>query len=615
MPIEAGTDALVVERQDTKLAVQYENLRRREHDLISQLLTLLPKIDGLPEDRVTQMRDALFHADSPYLMVLMGPFNSGKSSIINALLGERDLLAIGPVPTTDRIAMLRYGDEMQRVRSGEVDTVFYPLPLLQKVSFVDTPGLESVFQTHEQQTRGFLHRSDAVLLVMLATQAMSAQNMEYLQILKDYGKTVIIILNQIDLLTPEEAETVRNYVLEQSHEQLGYRPEVWMMSAKRGLDARHEDGTVDEEAWAASGLNQIEQYVDNQLSDAARLRQKLQTPLQIMQSVHQTAIEAVRASQSTLDQYQSINQNLEQQMSGFKREQDKIVREVLDETSARFDAAAERGSAAIRDMFQLSRALRSVLSGVGELIGLARLTRRASYTRTAFETHKVYEPLNELPEVVNRMGPRLEGKDVQDVDDLVKYARREVEALPAAIRTKVIGSLQVPLQYDRTALQEVRGDLETLEGEAKTDETDRLERVVRNSLLYLGAWEVLLLVLAVFVLILNPATPDQSLLTVGIVVAIFVVMLIALVYLPLRGRILATSYVNRLLKLQSRYLEVLTKAADAQVSYGLRMRRDAVLPLTRLIEAQTQIQQEQMGKLQAAGQEMLKLEAELGKVK
>jgi hypothetical protein len=47
----------------------------------------------------------------------------------------------------------------------------------------------------------------------------------------------------------------------------------------------------------------------------------------------------------------------------------------------------------------------------------------------------------------------------------------------------------------------------------------------------------------------------------------------------------------------------------------MELRRDAVLPLTRLINAQTQIQQEQLGKLQAAGQEMVKIEGELAKVK
>jgi GTP-binding protein EngB required for normal cell division len=607
---------LVVERQDTKLATQYETLRRREYELITQLLDVLPKIDGLEEDRVTQMRDALFHADSPYLMVLMGPFNSGKSSIINAMLGDDDLLPIGPVPTTDRITMLRYGDEAQRVRSGEVDTVFYPSPLLQKVSFVDTPGLESVFQTHEEQTRRFLHRSDAVLLVMLATQAMTARNMEYLQILKDYGKTVIIILNQIDLLSPEEAETVRAYVLEQSRDFLGYKPEVWMISARRGLEARHEDGMVDEEMWAASGLSQIEDYVDRQLGDAARMRQKLQTPLQIMQNVHQTALAAVRGNQSALDQYQSISQNVERQLSGFQREQDKIVRELTEEAAEKFDETADRGSAAIRDMFRLTQAFRSVMRGFGELTGLSRISRRGgSYTRNAFEVRKVFEPLDELPIVVGRLGPRLEGKDVQDVEALVKYARREIDALPSGIKTKVIGTVQAPAQYDRKALQDIREDLETIESEARVFETERLERIVRNSLLYLAAYEVLVLVLMVFALAVVTPPPDQPLLPVGIILIFVGLALLGLAYLPLRGRILATAYANRLTRLQNRYLEVLTKAAQEQVAYGMQLRRDAVLPLTRLIDAQTQIQQEQLGKLQAAGQEMVKIEAELGKVR
>src|SRR5690606_10549808 len=226
-----------------------------------------------------------------------------------------------------------------------------------------------------------------------------------------------------------------------------------------------------------------------------------------------TALEAVRGNQSALDQYQSISENVQQQLSGFRREQEKIVRETVEEAGAKFEETAARGSAAIHEMFQLTHAVRSVLRGVGELVGLARLTRRGnSYTRTAFETNKVFEPLDELPAVIDRLGPRLEGKDVQDVEDLVKYARREISALPEAIREKVIGNVQPPVQYDREALQEVRDELDAIETEARTVETARFEQIVRNSLLYLGAWEVLLLVLAIFVIAWNPSTPEQPLL-------------------------------------------------------------------------------------------------------
>jgi ribosome biogenesis GTPase A len=578
------------------------------------MLDVMPKIDGLSEERVTQMRDALFHADHPYLIVFVGPFSSGKSTLINALLGAPDALPTGITPTTDRISILRHSDQFQRARSGEVDTLFYPSPLLEKVSFVDTPGLESVFKTHEEITRRFLHRSDTVFLVMLATQAMTARNLDYLKMLREYGKNVIILLNQVDLLSPDEVEAVRKYILEQSQDALGFKPQVWAVSGKAGMAARRADGTLDEEAWAASGIDQIERYVDEQLGDVERLRGKLRTPLQIAQSVHQSALDVVRGNQAALDQYQSIGANIDQQLTAYKRDQDKIVRETGEEISAKFGEAALHGSEAIEEMFSLARVPGSLFRGLMELLGLARLARRAgstTYTRASFEKHKAFEPIRALPGVVDKLAPRLEGRDIQDIDDLVKYARREIEALPPAIRDKVIGSVQAPMSYDRSALQKARPALEAIEDEAKQVETDRLERTVRNSLLYLAAWEVFLLILVIFVAAWNPSTPEMPALALGVVVVLVIVMLVSLLYLPLRGRRLENRFTKRMLALQGRYIETLNKAADEQVEYGMRLRREAVAPLTRLIDAQTRIQTEQLNQLEDAGQAMTKIEGEL----
>ena len=599
-----------LETTNSKLASDYEAIRRREYELITNLLEVIPRIDGLGEDQVAQMRDALFHADHPYMIVFIGPFSAGKSSLINALLGEHDLLSIGPTPTTDRISILRWGEEPSRNRSGEVDTVFYPSPLLQKVSFVDTPGLESVFQKHEDITRRFLHRSDTVLLIMLATQAMTARNLEYLQILKDYGKNVIIVLNQVDLLTPEELVTVQDYVLDQSRALLGFKPEIWHTSGKLAMQARLADGTIDEELWKASGLHQIEEYVDRQLSDLTRLRLKLQTPLQIVQSVHGAALATVRGDQSALDHYRSIRHNIDQQLAVFKREQDNIVHAVDEEISGKFGEIGQRGSEAIREMFGLSRAFGSVFRGLLELIGLSRLVKRGSYTRTAFEKHKAFEPIREMTIISDKLAPRIEGRDVQDIDDLVKYARREIDALPPTIRSKVIGTVQAPLKYDRAALLNVRSELEAVQEEARQVETDKLERSVRNTLLYMAAYELILLVVLVFALIATPpAQPDSPFWL--ILVVLIGLALGGLVFLPVRGRMLENAFTERLLQLQARYIEALNTAADKQITYGMQLRHEAIAPLTRLIEAQAEIHEDQWKRLQAAGQEITRIEGEL----
>lgn len=600
---------------DTRLISEFQSLRRREQTLINDLLDLLPKIDNLEEGRVAQVRDALFHADNPFLMVFVGPFSSGKSSLINALLGESKLLGIGPTPTTDRITILRWGEQSQKMTSGgEVDTVFHPSSVLQKISLVDTPGLESVFQRHEETTRRFLHRSDIVILVMLATQAMTQRNVEYLQTLQEYGKKVIIAVNQADLLSDEERETVREYVLEQSRDRLGVKPEVWMVSAKHGLQAWQEgDGEKDDIIWRASGLDQIEAYIDSKLSDAERMRQKLQTPLQIVQNTTKSALEAVISNQSALDEFQSIRANIDRQIDMQKREQDGVLRDITGEISDQFGAVTMRGSEAIRDMFKFSRAFGSFRRGLTAMLPFSGLFRRGeknTFVHKRFEQHNVFQPLDELPAITDKVAPRLEGKDMEDIDDLVKYARKEISALPTNISDKIIGTVEAPVRYDRSFLQDTRPELEKIEEEGRGIEIDSLQESVRTTLVYLTLYEVFLLIFGIVILGAmggEPSAPIILILLLGLALLGFVMM-------PVRGRLLENGYTSRMLKLQNRYIDTLTTATDKQVAYGVKLRHDAVAPLTRLIQAQTEIQSEQLNSLREAENKINDIESDLAKL-
>jgi GTP-binding protein EngB required for normal cell division len=600
--------------QENGLARQYDGLRRREFSVLTDLLEVLPKIDGLNPDNASQARDALFHADNPYLMVFVGAFNSGKSSLINALLGSGDILPVGPVPTTDRISILRYGEQAQRVVSGDTDTLMYPAPILEKVSLVDTPGLESVFQTHESITRKFLHRADAVFFVMLATQAMSAGSMQSLQTLRDYGKKIILLINQADLLSPEEAATVQKYVTEQSRSILGHPVPVWLVSARKGLAAQTAQ---DAESWKGSGLHEIEAYVDSQLDDAERLRQKLLTPLQIAETTAAHAVARLKNNQTVLDQSQALADNVRQQITAQERDQRQSVRAITQEAEGKFNAVADRAGLAIRDIFQLSRVLGAFWRGLFELIGIARWFRRRgetpNYILAAFQEHKVFEPLDELPPVADKLAPRLEGRDVQDLDQLVQYTTREISGLPEGIRQKVIGAPQAPVAYDRRALQEVRPALAEIENEARKLETDRLAQASRSAVIYLALWEVMILVFGVAILgsgVLN----DSGQANVIVLVMLLALAMIGLAIMPLVGRVLASRFQSNILGLQARYTETLGKAADQQIEYAMRLRRDAVAPLTRLVEAQNEMQNQQLQRLHTIEAELNRLEQDVNKL-
>ena len=187
---------------------------------------------------------------------------------------------------------MRYGPSIQKSRSGNISTIFYPAELLQRLSLVDTPGLESVFEEHDQLTEKFLHRADIVFLVMIATQVLTAKDLDFMQSLKAYGKRLVVIVNQIDVLEPEDRETVRDFVAEQSRLHLGIDPTIWLVSAKQALTAYSADNPRDEIIWDESGFADLEEYLDETLDDAQRVHQKLGNPVASCQKFNPTSLNA-----------------------------------------------------------------------------------------------------------------------------------------------------------------------------------------------------------------------------------------------------------------------------------------------------------------------------------
>lgn len=70
------------------------------------------------------LADALKQLDELFLLVVVGEFNSGKSSVINALLGGR-FLEEGILPTTNEISVLKFAEREEDAGSVQNADGFY----------------------------------------------------------------------------------------------------------------------------------------------------------------------------------------------------------------------------------------------------------------------------------------------------------------------------------------------------------------------------------------------------------------------------------------------------------------------------------------------------------
>lgn len=212
-----------------------------------------------------------------YLVVIIGEFNAGKSTFVNALLGA-EVLPMGITPTTEVIELIRYSETPELKpkiqEDGSLRVWSHPSTGAPGVAIVDTPGTGSVFQQHERIAKDFLHRSDLVIFVLSAKRAFAETERIYMEMAKNYGKKVILVVNQVDLLDPEEQKTVRRFIEQQVKESLGIQPLIFMVSAKQSLQSRING--VEEQG----GVDAVRAHLRSLLASAPPTKQKLLAQLE-----------------------------------------------------------------------------------------------------------------------------------------------------------------------------------------------------------------------------------------------------------------------------------------------------------------------------------------------
>src|SRR5690606_18393737 len=94
----------------------FRELVAREREAITDLQVLLARV-GADEEHLGDVRTALSDLDGLFMIVVAGEFNAGKSSLLNALLGET-VMPEGVTPTTDRITVVTHGERPSERTEG-----------------------------------------------------------------------------------------------------------------------------------------------------------------------------------------------------------------------------------------------------------------------------------------------------------------------------------------------------------------------------------------------------------------------------------------------------------------------------------------------------------------
>jgi len=226
------------------------------------------------------LADAAAALANPFLLVVAGEFNAGKSTLINALLGGRFLDA-GVLPTTNEVALLVYGeggdggeragggDAAPPLPSGGATVRRLPAPLLRALHVVDTPGTNAVVGRQAALAQEFVPRADLVLFTLSADRPLCASEATFLRYIASWGKKVAFVVNKIDALPDADSvAAVCAFVAASARDAAGIDAvAVLPVSARGALAAKEEAAAAGgaplaaSPAWAASRFAPLEAFV------------------------------------------------------------------------------------------------------------------------------------------------------------------------------------------------------------------------------------------------------------------------------------------------------------------------------------------------------------------
>lgn len=274
-------------------------------------------------------------------VALLGRVSSGKSSLINALLGQ-PLLPVGAVPVTSVVTRLRHGatvearaldidGHVQAIAAGELHDyideagnpgnrrrlrevdVSFPVPILEHgIVLTDTPGLGSLHASASAHALDYLPRCDLGIVAIDAAATLMPQDLDLLRALRDGGADWLVVLTKADTIAAAALAQQRRYIEQAITEALQSPAQVTALSV-------HDAHRVELEAWRDGVLRPKLERAAGQAAErhrhrivelAARVRTTLRQALAELPAATPAAAGEARNHGSTLASLDDVHRRL-----------------------------------------------------------------------------------------------------------------------------------------------------------------------------------------------------------------------------------------------------------------------------------------------------------------
>jgi small GTP-binding protein len=450
------------------LAKQVGNVKIREESLLVDIAKHLQE----GRERALDVLPSLF------TVVFAGEFNSGKSTLINALCGK-ELLESGVLPTTDKITVLMASEDDESnpnnaIKTIQVDTGVVAqtelrllptskYPILSDLCIIDTPGTNAILSLqHTSSTLRLLHDADLIVFVTSADRPFSESERQILLTsIKPYRKRVVLVINKIDILERRQGDDhgqqtkrkVEEYVIEHASDLLGARPVVIPVSGRDALSWKqlHRPGFVGSEnesnsnnLWQRSNFGKLETFLTATLTASSKIKTKLSNPLGVAEGILLDCKQEIERRQEDLNVDVATLKLLRNDSEAWEKDMQSILERHRSRINKEWTTRAHVVHRVLDELTLIDQLRIGV--GIGQSI-FARAWETANITSASSTGKDTSSFTNKLISITSECSETLISGAKKQGEDQIEYIGKRVSAISTGLKgnnSKMIGKIDTP---------------------------------------------------------------------------------------------------------------------------------------------------------------------------